>query len=276
MTLVVAVVAGLLIGLSLGALGGGGSVLAVPVLVYALGQTAAQATTGSLVVVGLTSLVGALTARRAGNVLLGRGAAFGAVAVLGAGAGAALSGLVPEPVLLTAFAVLLVVVASVMAVRQLRARRGPGGAAARTRAVRLDDPIISFSPTFACQCPRALKVLVTATVVGLLTGFLGVGGGFLVVPALVLALALPMEFAAGTSLVVITITSAAALVVRAGTGTHPDWGLVALLTVAAVVGGHLGARAAPRIDTHRLQAAFTVLLLMVAGYTATQAIPALV
>ena len=57
----------------------------------------------------------------------------------------------------------------------------------------LDDPIITFSPTFACQCPRALKVLVTATVVGLLTGFLGVGGGFLVVPALLLALGLPMR-----------------------------------------------------------------------------------
>jgi uncharacterized membrane protein YfcA len=276
MTLVVAVVAGLLIGLSLGALGGGGSVLAVPVLVYALDQTAAQATTGSLVIVGLTSLVGALTARRAGTVLLGRGVAFGAVAVVGAGAGAGLSGLVPEPVLLTAFAVLLVVVASVMAVRQHRARRGgTGDPAAGTRGVRLDDPILTFSPTFACECPRALKVLVTATVVGLLTGFLGVGGGFLVVPALVLALGLPIEFAAGTSLVVITITATAALAVRAGSGTHPDWGVVALLTVAAVVGGYLGARATTRIDAHRLQAAFTILLLLVAGYTAAQAIPAL-
>ena len=65
------------------------------------------------------------------------------------------------------------------------------------------DPII-ISPSFACHCPRALKVLATATVVGLLTGFLGVGGGFLVVPALVLALGLPMSYAAGTSLVVIT------------------------------------------------------------------------
>ncbi|MGZ4492930.1 MAG: TSUP family transporter, partial [Nocardioidaceae bacterium] len=71
MTLTIALVAGLLIGLSLGALGGGGSVLAVPVLVYALGQSAAQATTGSLVVVGVTSVVGAFTAYRAGNVLLG-------------------------------------------------------------------------------------------------------------------------------------------------------------------------------------------------------------
>ena len=116
----------------------------------------------------------------------------------------------------------------------------------------------------------------TATAVGLLTGFLGVGGGFLVVPALVLALGLPMEFAAGTSLVVITVTSTAALAVRAGTGTHPDWALVALLTVAAVVGGYTGARLTARVDTSRLQTAFTLLLLLVAGYTAWQALHALV
>ena len=88
MTLVLAVAAGALIGLSLGALGGGGSILAVPVLVYLLGQTATQATTGSLVVVGVTSLIGAATAHRAGNVLLGRGVAFGAVAIGGAAIGA--------------------------------------------------------------------------------------------------------------------------------------------------------------------------------------------
>jgi uncharacterized membrane protein YfcA len=272
-TLVVAVVAGLLIGLSLGALGGGGSVLAVPVLVYALGQSASQATTGSLVVVGATSLVGAVTARRAGNVLLGRGVAFGAAAIGGAAVGARLSTLVPEPVLLAAFAGLLVLVAGVMTVRQVSARRSAGTAGGRPR---LDDPIVSFRPRFACQCPRALKVLVTATAVGLLTGFLGVGGGFLVVPALVLALGLPMEFAAGTSLVVITVTSTAALAVRAGTGTHPDWALVALLTVAAVVGGYTGARLTARVDTSRLQTAFTLLLLLVAGYTAWQALHALV
>ena len=118
-------------------------------------------------------------------------------------------------------------------------------------------------------------MLVTATVVGLLTGFLGVGGGFLVVPALLLALALPMEYAAGTSLVVITITSAAALVVRAGTGTSPDWGIVLLLTVVSALAAVAGARLAGRTDTHRLQAAFTVLVLAVATYTATQALPGL-
>ncbi len=283
---VVAVAAGLLLGLSLGALGGGGSILAVPVLVYALGQSAGQATTGSLVVVGLTSLVAAATARRAGNVLLGRGLAFGAVAIGGAAAGATASRAVSQPVLLAAFAGLLLVVATVMVVRQVRHRNDtpadPGSGASESsgrqarRRASLDDPIITFSPTFACQCPKALKVLVTATVVGLLTGFFGVGGGFLVVPALVLALGLPMEFAAGTSLVVITVTSAAALVVRAGAGVHPDWGVVALLAGAAVVGGVLGARAADRVDTDKLQIAFTVLVVAVAGYTAWQAVPALV
>ena len=269
----VAVVAGALIGLSLGALGGGGSILAVPVLVYALGQSPAQATTGSLVVVAVTSLLGAVTAYRAGNVLLGRGVAFGLVAVGGAVAGARASAFVPEPVLLASFSVLMLVVGAIMVLRLVRGRRS--GTADRPARARLDDPIISFSPTFACQCPRALKVLVTATVVGLLTGFLGVGGGFLVVPALVLALALPMEYAAGTSLVVITITSAAALAVRAGSGTQPDWGLVLLLTTASAAGGVLGARVAARTETRRLAAAFSALVVALAVATAFQALPAL-
>ena len=280
--LVLAVIAGALIGLSLGALGGGGSILAVPVLVYALGQSPAQATTGSLVVVGVTALIGAITAYRAGNVLLGRGVAFGLVAIGGAAVGAKASALVSEAVLLAAFAMLMLVVGGLMAVRQVRAHRASshqeGDAKDGTRHVRgptLDDPIISFSPTFACQCPRALKVLITATMVGLLTGFLGVGGGFLVVPALLLALALPMEYAAGTSLVVITLTSAAALAVRASVGSAPDWDLVLVLTAVAALGGFLGARLADRIDPHRLSAAFTVLVLVVAIYTAARALPAL-
>ncbi len=122
---------------------------------------------------------------------------------------------------MAAFAVLMLVVGGVMALRQLRHRRERRRGRQTPARPALDDPIITFSPTFACQCPRALKVLVTATGVGLLTGFLGVGGGFLVVPALLLALALPMEYAAGTSLVVITITSLAALAVRGGAGPPP-------------------------------------------------------
>ncbi|HSK32721.1 MAG TPA: sulfite exporter TauE/SafE family protein [Propionicimonas sp.] len=284
MTLLLAVAAGVLIGLSLGALGGGGSILAVPVLVYALGQSPAQATTGSLVVVGVTSLVSAAAAYRAGNVLLARGVTFGAVAIGGAAGGAMLSAHVSEPVLLASFALLMLVVGGLMAVRQVRSRTrsrvlvGGGtdhGDQDSARRVLLDDPIVTFSPTFACQCPRALKVLITATVVGLLTGFLGVGGGFLVVPALVLALSLPMQYAAGTSLVVITMTSAAALVVRAGSGSTPDWGVVLALTLASTVGGLAGARVAARTNTARLSAAFTVLVVGVAVYTAARALPAL-
>ena len=307
MTLLVAAAAGVLIGLSLGALGSGGSILAVPVLVLALGQSPSQATTGSLVVVGLTALTSAVAAHRAGHVLLARGVAFGVVATGGAVAGAALSARVSEPVLLAAFAVLMLVVGGLMGLRQLRSRRvrrleserelqpatvggqqrgaaaassaatgGDGSTRDHLRRPMLDDPIISLSPTFACQCPRALKVLVTATAVGLLTGFLGVGGGFLVVPALVLALALPMEYAAGTSLVVIAVTSASALAVRAGVGSAPDWGVVLTLTIASVTGGLMGARAAARADTTRLSAVFTVLVLVVGTCTAALALPALV
>ncbi len=268
MTLVLAALAGALIGLSLGALGGGGSILAVPVLVYLLGQSPAQATTGSLVVVGVTSVVGAITAYRAGNVLLGRGVTFGVIAIGGAALGAKASAHVSGPVLLACFAAMMLLVGGVMAVRLVRSRPP-------RRHPALDDPIISFSPTFACQCTQALKVLVAATVVGLLTGFLGVGGGFLVVPAMVLALALPMEYAAGTSLVAIALTSASALAVRAGVGTAPDWGLVLALTVASVIGGLFGARLAARTDADRLAAAFTLLVLGVAGYTAVRALPAL-
>jgi len=274
-TLTLALLAGALIGLSLGALGGGGSILAVPVLVYALGQSPARATTGSLVVVAVTSLVGAIAAYRAGNVLIARGATFGLVATGGAVAGVRASAMVPEAVLLGAFAALMLTVGILLAVRQWRGRGStPDGMHAR-RPV-LDDPILTFSPTFACQCPRALKVLVTATLVGLLTGFLGVGGGFLVVPALLVALTLPMEYAAGTSLVVITITSGGALLARAGSGIAPDWWPVVALTAAAAIGAVIGARIADRADTRRLSSAFTALVLAVAAFTAAQALPALV
>ncbi len=275
MTLVLAAVAGVCIGLSLGALGAGGSILAVPVLVYLLDQSAAQATTGSLVVVGVTALTGAVTAHRAGNVMLGRGVAFGLVAIGGAAAGAKASSLVSEPVLLVAFAAVLLLVAALMAVRQVRHVRGVRSGGARAAAPALDDPIISLRGGFLCDCPRAVTVLLTATGVGLLTGFLGIGGGFLVVPAMTLALSLPMEYAAGTSLVVITLTSSVALLVRAGVGTAPNWGLVAALTAASAAGGVLGARLADRTDTSKLSAAYTVVVLAVAVYTAVRAVPAL-
>ena len=267
--LAVAVVAGVALGVGLGALGGGGSILAVPVLVYVLGQTPTQATTGSLVVVGLGAVVGAVAARREGRVLLARGLAFGGVATGGAVLGARLSTHVGDTVLMASFSVLLLVVGTLMAVRLLH-RNAP---ASRTSE---HEPIVAFRPAFVCRCPRALRVLVTATGVGLLTGFLGVGGGFLVVPALVLALGLPVAEAAGTSLVVIAVTSTAALLVRTGSGVTPDWTAVAVLTAATVVGSLAGSRLASRTDPRRLAAAFTGLVLAVAAATALHTLPALV
>ena len=175
--------------------------------------------------------------------------------------------------LLAAFAALMLVVGGMLAWRQLR--HGRGQTPRHIARPALDDPILTFSPTFACQCPQALKVLVTATTVGALTGFLGVGGGFLVVPALLLALGLPLERAAGTSLVVITIISTVALAVRSGNGPEPDWGLVSALTAVSVLGALVGARLALRAKLARLDAAFTALVLAVAVYTSAQALPAL-
>ncbi|MBW9215946.1 sulfite exporter TauE/SafE family protein [Mumia sp. zg.B53] len=272
----VAVCAGTVIGLSLGALGGGGSILAVPVLVYLLDQSTTQAMTGSLVVVTVTSLIAAVAAHRAGNVLLGRGIVFGAVGTGGAAAGATLSSSVSQDVLLAAFAALLLLVGGLMAWRLVRSWRGRTTSPRHRSGLGIDDPIISTSPTFVCRCPQALMVLTTATLVGFVTGLLGVGGGFLVVPALVLALGLPIDLAAGTSLVAITVTSVAALMVRTGSGSAPDWVPVLLLTAVSVIAAVLGVRLAAVAGTARLQGAFAVLVLAVAAYTAARALPALV
>jgi uncharacterized protein len=266
----IAVISGILIGLSLGALGAGGSMLAVPVLVYGLGQSPVEATTGSLVVVGATAVAGVVVAKRAGFVRFGQGVGFGLVAMLGAIIGAKLSTHIDGDYLMVAFSVIMLISGGVMVFRQIQTR-----GAGESGQPRLDDPIISFSPTFACQCPRALKVLVTATVVGLVTGLLGVGGGFLVVPALVVGLNMPMRDAVGTSLLVIALTSAVALGVRVGVGVAPDWGLVLLLTTTSAAAGIAGARLAQGIDTRYLTRGLAGLMLVVAAFTATQALQSL-
>ena len=271
--LAVAVPVGLLIGLSLGALGGGGSILTVPALVYLLGQDARAATTGSLLVVGVTALAGVLAHHRHGRVRLGQGLAFGVLGIAGSWAGSRLSASVPSAVLLAAFSVLMLVVAAVMVVRRRRSR---SGLHAGEEDASDGLPVLTFSPRFACDCPRAVKVVVTATLVGLLTGFFGVGGGFAVVPALVLALGFTMPVAVGTSLLVIVVNSATALAARLGHGVHLDWPLLAAFTAAAIVGSLLGGRVATRVSPQRLATAFTVLLVLVALYTAARSVPQLV
>lgn len=261
--LALAVPLGLVVGLSLGALGGGGSMLTVPALVYLLGQSPTTATTSSLLIVGTTTLIGMLPHLRAGRVRLGQGIVFGLLGIVGASVGSLLATGVPPTVLLLAFAGLMLVVAGLMTHRRRAELRRPEPARTAAR----EAPILTFSP-FGCDCRRLVLLLLTATGVGLLTGFFGVGGGFAVVPALVLALRLPMPVAVGTSLVVITVNSGTALVSRLGQGLHLDWALIAAFAAAAVVGSLLGSRITSRVDPRRLNLWFTVLLVVVAVYTA--------
>lgn len=259
---------GLAIGLSLGALGGGGSILTVPALVYLLDQDPRSATTGSLLIVGITSLFGMVAHARASRVRVVHGLAFGVLGIAGSWAGSRLSAAVAPEVLLAAFAGLMLVVAAIMFRRSVRGGRGDGGDAAD------EATVVSFHP-FVCHCPQALKVVVTATAVGLLTGFFGVGGGFAVVPALVLSLGFSMPVAVGTSLLVITVNSASALVARLGSGIELDWTLLATFTAAAIVGSLVGGRVASRVRPVTLTRAFTALLVLVAVYTAVRSVPQL-
>ena len=163
---------GLLIGLSLGALGGGGSILAVPALVYAAGQSARQATATSLVLVAITSVIGVLPHWRAGRVRWGAGVVFSVAGVGGSLLGSHWNEAVDPDALLLGFSGVMFVAAWAMWRRQRRSTGSTGGAA--HTEVRLD-------------LATAVKVAVAGSAVGLLTGFFGVGGGFVIVPALVLA-----------------------------------------------------------------------------------------
>lgn len=249
--LAISIIAGAVIGLSLGALGGGGSILAVPVLVYALQLDAQSATTASLVIVGITAITAALSHARAGRVDWRAALVFGALGIPASIGGSLLNRAVDPQVLLLAFAALMLLAAGAMYRRSRRSAEAPTGT----------------PPTGAAQVARVVAV---ALVVGFLTGFLGVGGGFLIVPALVLAMGFGMPTAVGTSLVIISITSLAAFVERLGHGTIP-WEVIVPFTAAAVVGSLIGKRLSEKVSGAALTRAFAVLLVLVAGYVAVRA-----
>lgn len=252
---------GFLIGLSLGALGGGGSILAVPALVYAAGQTPKHATTTSLVLVAITAVLGIVPHWRANRVRFGAGTIFGLAGIGGSLLGSHWNRSVDPNILLIAFSGLMIVAAYAMWRRRRTAPvpvlRSLGAAAA---------PVFS---TVRIDLRTAGKVVVAGTVVGLLTGFFGVGGGFVIVPALVLALGFTMPEAVGTSLLVITINSLVALTTRLQAGAI-EWGTVIPFTVASLIGVVVGSRLASSRDSRSLERWFVGLLVIVAGYTAVR------
>ncbi|WP_408993425.1 sulfite exporter TauE/SafE family protein [Streptomyces sp. 1268] len=242
--LVLALLAGALVGLALGSLGAGGSILTVPALIYLLGFSPAEATTASLIIVIVTSLTALLAHARAGAVRWRAGLLFAAAGLLPAAAAGLLSARIPAVVLTLAFAVLAVLAGLCM----LR-RRTPS-----------DDVTASAS------VPRATGV---GAVLGAVTGFLGVGGGFLAVPALVAALAVPMSAAGGTSLLVIIANALVALAARATTEVSLDWALIMPFIATAVLGAWDGKRLAAKVRPATLQRVFGTLLLAVAAVMAT-------
>ncbi|MGE0214208.1 sulfite exporter TauE/SafE family protein [Mycolicibacterium sp.] len=220
------------VGIALGLLGGGGSILTVPLLAYVAGMEAKQAIATSLLVVGATSAVGAISHARAGRVQWRTGLIFGAAGMAGAYAGGVLARFIPGSVLLIGFAVMMIATAVAM----LRGRRD---VEAHDAGHRLPVP----------------KILAEGLVVGLVTGLVGAGGGFLVVPALALLGGLPMPVAVGTSLIVIAMKSFAGL---GGylSSVQIDWTLALAVTAAAVAGALIGARLTSLIDPDSLRKAF--------------------
>ena len=289
---------GLVIGLVLGGLGGGGAVLTVPALVFLVGQDAVEATTSSLVIVAIAAVAGVAGHVRAGSLVWRTGLALGLAGVPAAWLGSRLGAAIDPDRLLLGFAVLMVVAAVAMlrpspsrtrmvALRGGRVPRsepsapvppatppttptatptGSSGVAARVDVLAPDAGPTTLPGR---RAPWPLVVAVGLGV-GLLTGFFGVGGGFAIVPALVLLLGLPMSRAVGTSLVVVVVSSLAALLSRVG-AAPVDAEVVVPLALAAVVATVGGRRFASRVPATRLQRVFAVLLVLVAVYTGVQA-----
>ena len=257
--LVLALIAGAVVGLALGGLGGGGSMLAVPALIYLLGFTPAHAGTASLLIVAATSLTGLLAHARAGRVRWRTGLLFAAAGLPLAAATGALSAHLPATLLTVAFAVLAVFAAR----RMLASARKPKDSARYRPGDPESDRPNASGPGRSAAAGAGL---------GAVTGLLGVGGGFLAVPALVSVLAFTMAEAVGTSLLVITANSLAALVPRIGTAGSLDWAVIAPFTAAAVLGAWDGKRLTDRFSSRTLQKAFAVALLAAAALMVTDAL----
>lgn len=248
--MLLAIPVGLAIGLAVGMLGGGGSVLAVPALAYLLDQSVEQATTASLLVVAAGSIAGGIGHARAGRICWRHAGTFTLAALPGIVAGTLIGNAVGGSALLGAFALVML-------------------AAARATWRKADEepqPDDSWDGGGACPPLRLPRDLLAGLAVGLLTGFFGVGGGFLIVPTLAVALAFTMRTAVGTSLAIITATALLGLGIHLLAGRTVDAGLTATMAAACALGALTGARAASGVPQRVLGRGFAALVACVAVY----------
>lgn len=239
------------VGLSLGLLGGGGSILTVPLLTYVAGMDPQQAIASSLFVVGATSVISTFTHARAGNVQWRTGLIFGAASMVGAFLGGLAGGRIPGVILMLLFAAMMIATAVAM----LRGRRNQNGARQKK------------------HLPLG-KILVEGLAVGAVTGLVGAGGGFLVVPALALLGGLRMSVAVGTSLLVISLKSFAGLAGYLTTVSIP-WPLVLGVTGTAIIGALIGARLTRLVPEQALRKGFGVFVLVMGVFVLSQELPTL-
>lgn len=241
----------LVVGATLGLLGGGGSILTVPILVYVVGLDAHEAIALSLLVVGVTSVAALVGHARAGRVRFQVGLVFGATSMIGAYGAGQVAHLLPATFLLVAFGVMMLVTAVAMM------RRGGSG----------DENVERVEPRLPI-----LAIVAEGLVVGALTGLVGAGGGFVVVPALVLLGKLPMRTAVGTSLLVIAMNSFAAFAGHAAS-VSIDWPLAVVLTGAAVVGSVAGSAFASRVPQAMLKRGFAWLVVVMSLFVLMHELP---
>ncbi|MEO6827592.1 MAG: sulfite exporter TauE/SafE family protein [Microbacteriaceae bacterium] len=252
LTLVIGMLLAVLVGVSLGLLGGGGSILTVPILTYVIGMQPREAIASSLFIVGATSAAGMYRHAKAQRVRWKTGVTFGAASMVGAFGGGITGGYVPGVVLMVLFALMMVIVATAM----IRGRKDPSTAAGQAH--------LRFS-----------RVALYGLLIGFATGLVGAGGGFLIVPALNLLGGLPMAVAIGTSLLVIVMNSFAGF---AGYlfSVSLDWPIVLSFTAVAVAGSFFGAKLAGIVPDRLLRKGFGFFVLAMGIFVLSREIPGLV
>ena len=228
---------GVLIGTVLGVVGAGGAILAVPGLIAVMGLSATAATTSSMVIVGAAALSGALRRVKSKNLDIKTGITFSLLGFLGTLVGSQLIGFFSDQTLILLFASLMFVAAFGMWRNQV-----------------LDKEVTK---------PSWILVVLTASAVGVLTGLLGIGGGFLIVPALVLILGVKVKLAAGTSLVAIAMNSIVAFLLRFQYWDVVPWNSVLVFTGAAVIASFITTPLATKLPSKTLQKSFAVLVVIV-------------